>query len=618
MIIFPLGGVAESSEGMMLRRIMKKLIISTLLMLLPLAISCDRESPTMVDRPPVISKYFPLNHTLQVLLGDTIFFTVDAFDPDNRELGYQFLIDDSIVSTDSHWAYAVSDTGTALVACSIIDGSQTERIVWRLNRLIPINLSPVIINYEPDNLNPSFVVGSEVDFSMTATDPEGRAVSYEYLIGNKLVSNERRFTYQAAEIGVVQVFGRAFDGERYSRLMSWNLNITDLPDSILPAPVVIVTFKTGAEVGQVELAWIAVGDDGMEGMPAQYQVRTSSAPITSEWSWDRASDRPGEPPPAAPGDTMRAVIGGLIPANYVYVAVRAIDEFGNLSPLVNSPGTKVKGIEISGIVRDALTRLPIANVSVNFASQRVFTGADGAFAFSELPQYSGSLVLRDEDVTTEYGEYYNVDRFYQARNRDVVELWMIPNLGLEPDGSQEWYGTFLSFFKELTDTYNNPFGNYIKWYALPINVYIPEGVYNDIDFEAEVASALDDWETLSGLDLFKPVAAPPDTGIIVVYEEIGYDREKHEVTEWTADWYPVKSTVHLIKKYTPITIGQNRRVIRHEFGHALGIKHSNNTAHLMVGGIWPQVPLPTTLELQVLKIFNTLPRGEYMECHEFD
>lgn len=597
---------------------MKILIISILFVPLLLVLSCGRDSPTMVDRPPVVERYLPATHSLHVLLGDTVHFAVDAFDPDNRHLEFQFFIDETMVSTKSAWAYVVNDTGAAAVTCSVFDGSQTARIVWRLKRFVPINLSPVITSFEPDNLKPSFVVGSEIGFSMTAEDPEGRSISYEYLITNQVVSRERRFIFKTAEIGEIQVCGRAFDGERYSQQVVWDLNVTAIPDSILPAPVKILLFKAGESAGEVRVEWIAVGDDSMEGMPAQYQIRTSSAPITSEWSWDRASDRPGEPMPAAPGDTMRAVIGGLIPANYVYVAVRAKDEFGNLSPMLNSPGTKVKGIEITGVVRDALTRLPIADVSVDFASQRAFTDMNGHFEFLELPQYSGSLVLKDEDMLYDYGDYYNVNRFYRVKSGDVLELWMIPNIALETDGSQEWYPSFLSFFKIMTDTEANPFGNYLRWYRLPIDIYIPEGVYNDIDYAAEVLSAIDDWEQLSGLDLFERVTAPPDTGIIVVYEEAGYSREKHEVTEWTGDWYPVKSTVHLIKQYTPLTIVENRKVIRHELGHAVSLKHSSNLAHLMVGGIWPQVPVPQTLELSVLKIIYTLPRGEYMECHIFE
>lgn len=572
----------------------------------------------MVDRPPVISKYQPAAQHLQVLLGDTVRFTVDAFDPDSRSLEYKFFIDDTMVSTGSDWVYVVNDTGAAEVACVIYDGSQSERLHWNLNRLVPINLAPVITNYVPDNLNPSYVVGSEIEFGMTAEDPEGRPVTYEYLIDNKMVSNERRFLYQANEIGLIQMHGRAFDGERYSPVVEWNLNITDYPDSILPAPVNILRFETGTFVGEVFVEWIAVGDDSMEGLPAQYQIRTSSAPINSEWSWDRASDRPGEPDPVAPGDTMRTVISGLIPANYVYVAVRAKDEFGNLSPLIQSPGTKVKGIEISGIVRDALTRLPVGDVSVNFASQRTLTAPDGSFEFLELPQFSGSLALRDETMTGKLGEYYDVNRFYSVRNGDMLELWMIPNIALEADSTQKWYPSFLAFFKTLTDTESNPFGNYLRWYTLPIRIYIPEGVYNDIDYAQEVMAAIDDWEMLSGLDLFERVASPPDTGITVVYEESGYDREKHEVIEWTRDWYPVKSIVHLIKGYTSATIPANRRVIRHELGHALGLKHSSNPAHLMVGGVWPSAPVPTLLELQILQIYRNLPRGEYMEYHIYE
>jgi hypothetical protein len=597
--------------------LMKSWVVIAVMSCVLSGLSCNRESPTALDRPPIIRTYKPLAHNLVAVLGDTVKFSVMAIDPENKPLTYRFVIDDSVASSSSSWTYIVDDVGPADVGCLICDGSQTEKISWKVNRMAPVNLPPVITNYLPENLSPSIVVGNAIDFSMTAYDPEGRAVSYEYIINDLVVSHERQYSYQTTSIGQQQVRGRAFDGERYSPMVIWAVNVTAIPDSILPAPVNVLLCETGENAGEIELEWIAVGDDSMEGLPAEYQIRTSSTPIRDEGTWDRASDRPGEPLPLSPGSIMHATISGLIPTNYVYVAIRARDEFGNLSPFGNSPGAKVKGMETYGIVRNAMTGNPVPGLFVSIASSVDTTSADGTFAFTELPQFAGYIHVRDELSSSDIGDYFDYQRYYVVINRAFIELWVIPNAVLETDPTHAYYSSFLAFFKQLTDTESNPFGNALRRWTLPISVYIPKGVYNGIDYEAEVLAAIDDWESLSGLNLFQRVSSPPDIGVTVVYEDLDFNGgyELHEISEWSTDRYPMKSVVHLIKKYTPESIAFNRRVIRHEIGHSLLLKHSSNPRHIMIGGISAQVDHPTIDEIHVLTALYGLPRGENMDNH---
>jgi hypothetical protein len=392
-----------------------------LLLFALVGISCRRDSPVTVDRPPVIEGYFPSAQTIQVILGDTIRFSISASDPDHNQLSYVYTINDSIVSHISSWTYVVSDTGVASVVCTIIGGAQSEQIVWALMRKEPSDLPPLITYYEPEDLSPSITYGSSIDFALRAEDPEGKPVSYRYAVDDVVIGFERRFTFNPPSVGLFRICGIASDGEQCSQQV-WNLSVLGTPDTIAPAPVTITSFKTGKNAGEVEVEWIAVGDDSMKGYPAQYQIRTSSIAITSEWAWGQSSDRPGEPPPLYPGIPMRAVVKGLIPSNYVYVAVRAVDEFGNLSPLRDSPRTRVKGMEVFGIVRNAVsdevlhdglgkyymkiqpgaqcdeavtshTIRPVGNVYVTIASNTDTTSSSGAFALTELPQNNDFITL---------------------------------------------------------------------------------------------------------------------------------------------------------------------------------------------------------------------------------
>jgi hypothetical protein len=592
---------------------MKKLVLAVPIILISCLASCNRQSPTIIDRPPVINSYEPAASSIQALVGDTLSFTVDAFDPEGRSLDFAFMMADSIVSRSPRWQCVVADTGSTHVVCTVSDGGQQVEVAWNLYRAFPLNLPPVIDYYEPQDLNPSIIVGGSMVFGIRAYDPEGKAVSYAYTVNDTLVGNERRYTYYSSYVGDVQVVGMASDGEQVSR-MTWVLKVTQIPDSIPPAPVTITSVTSGANAGEIDVDWIAVGDDGMSGLPDQYQIRTSSVPITSEFEWNRASDRPGEPAPAAPGDTMHTVVGGLIPANNVYVAVRAIDEFGNLSPLGNSPGTEVKGMEIYGVVKDALTTAPLGGIEVSIAGDVDTTASDGSFAFLQLPQQTNSIRLRDEPDDSSYGNYFDVDSAYSVRNKENLELFMLPNVLLQTD----YYSDFLVFFKIMTDTRSNPFGNNLRRWEFPLQVYVPPLTRKGIDYRAEVVDALNLWETMSGLHLFDVVSSPPAVGVSIAYEDSTYPREKFEVVEWSTDMYPIKGLIHLKTNYDSRTLSSLRVIIRHEVGHSLGLKHSSDPNHIMVGGRVPLVEVPSADEIKVLTTLYHLPRGEDMANHLFN
>lgn len=104
-------------------------------------------------------------------------------------------------------------------------------------------------------------------------------------------------------------------------------------DSIAPGQITTFT-ATVVNSSSIRLNWTAVGDDGNSGTAASYDIRHSTANITSA-NWGSATQASGEPAPKANGSAETMTISGLFSNTIYYFAIRAIDESNNTSPLSN-------------------------------------------------------------------------------------------------------------------------------------------------------------------------------------------------------------------------------------------------------------------------------------------
>ena len=83
----------------------------------------------------------------------------------------------------------------------------------------------------------------------------------------------------------------------------------------------------------LRIVFTAVGDDPGEGTAARYDVRYARTPI-NEFNFDSASIAT-PPAPRASGVPIDHVFAGLTPETTYWVALRAIDDAGNVSPMSN-------------------------------------------------------------------------------------------------------------------------------------------------------------------------------------------------------------------------------------------------------------------------------------------
>lgn len=123
-------------------------------------------------------------------------------------------------------------------------------------------------------------------------------------------------------------------------------------DSTPPSAIADLSV-TGATGSSLSLRWTAPGDDGTSGTATSYDIRYSTSAITSS-NWNSATQASGEPTPAAAGTVQTFTLNGLQGSRTYYVAIRTLDNGGNLSALSNV---------VSGTTTDTIAPATIQDLS---------------------------------------------------------------------------------------------------------------------------------------------------------------------------------------------------------------------------------------------------------------
>lgn len=548
-----------------------------------------------------------------VFVGDTLAFSVTAMDPDRTVLSQQFSVGDSVVSTGSAWNCVVTDTGLINVTFEVTDGMYSSRVMWDVDPVIPANNPPVITQFSPVEIFPEMIVGDQMEFAIQATDIDKDPIDYYFLVDDSLLATASNFTYRAEEIGDKTVTGVVTDGEAFAT-QKWFLTVGGVPDSLPPSEVPLLSVITGVDPGEIIVEWVAVGEDGMEGLASNYLLRTSPSPIIDEISWDRSSQRPNVPDPVAPGELMNMVVTGMLPARYTYVAVRAVDDNGNLSPLGPSLGGYSRGMNISGQVMDAITGEPLPGLPVELAHFATTTDAYGHFEFIELPVLEGSyLSVMDEKQVGVIGAYFDFATEYVVVHEDFVSVFLIPDHPLETT----FYQDFLVFYLNMTEyKIAQHRHEQLRW-ELPIDLYCEPFQNEGLDYQATVNQVASDLGPYVNLDLFNLVGSEPDIGVRCIFP-YGLEQDNFGYDLFSEDYYPLQGTCEFRRVYTPSMLDGFMLTIRHELGHAIGLRHSNDPAHLMVGYQSPVVSNFTPDEIAVIRAYYHVPRGLLMGSYSWE
>ncbi|MBL92101.1 MAG: hypothetical protein CMH56_09880, partial [Myxococcales bacterium] len=174
------------------------------------------------------------------------------------------------------------------------------------------------------------------------------------------------------------------------------------------APSVITSLSvTHAGIGEITLQWNSTGDDGITGLADHFDLRYSTASITSD-NWASAFEITGEPVPAGYGVSQNMTVSALSDDTVYYFALKTVDERGNASALSNVVSGQTQDVAPPSDVTTLVAQPPLGDGSVIEITTATVTST-----YSSAWQ---SVNLFDGDASTSWATEMAVEAGTQSIN----------------------------------------------------------------------------------------------------------------------------------------------------------------------------------------------------------
>jgi len=316
--------------------------------------------------------------------------------------------------------------------------------------------------------------------------------------------------------------------------------------------------------------------------------------------------------PGLPGMTEEMIPENLNPGTWLYVTVRAVDDFGNMSQLGNCIRLLVRGIDVvDGYITDAATGAPLEGIVVSSEGIADTTSAEGYYMLTVTSLYTDLVRIRDEHVVGDQGAYYDMAIPVSGISWHFrKDLTMMPYFDLVSERHGTYDGSFYTFFRNMTNT-KGLFGRptiFRNWDHYPVTVYNPPFSWEGVDIQELARISMTAWNDLTEHELFIETSDPDAADVEIIYDTENDSKHHVEPVRSNEDGTPAKMLIWIypIHQRAPIQI-RGRRIFAHELGHILQLMHSDDLGHLMVGGTMPLIDDPSQDEINLVRALVGMP-----------
>lgn len=196
-----------------------------------------------VNQPPRIVIATPATNVVELAFGINQTFSLDARDPENGQLAYEWTVDEKAVGAQPTFTLKAQNEGKHRVRVSVRDPeglAATQE--WQVAIAAPApvvaqpvpppppkNTPPRLAQRIPADRAVSARMGESIEFSALGLDPEGEELSYNWLVNGKKTAQGERFSYQPSAPGKHRVEIEVADKGGLKDLFRWDVQVEAPP-----------------------------------------------------------------------------------------------------------------------------------------------------------------------------------------------------------------------------------------------------------------------------------------------------------------------------------------------------------------------------------------------------
>jgi hypothetical protein len=211
------------------------------------------------NRKPEIVSFSPNISEIEVVEGETINLSIEAYDPDMDPLHYDWYIFDEMVDNRSNWlvietkyvGYLSNDTSPLNIEIGIRDSKGAYCVIlWNIT-VIDVD-RPFNVSFDPEPGNHSLMVDEILNISFSAFDPDGTDISSTWTYNNVTISNSTFLNFDPDAFGfvigdIVDV-GLVLSSGTHQMIYNWSMEIEGVIDPPVPDPVPIAGLRLEEEL----------------------------------------------------------------------------------------------------------------------------------------------------------------------------------------------------------------------------------------------------------------------------------------------------------------------------------------------------------------------------------